>query len=97
MAAKRAMARGDSLQLTGLWEGFEGHVFSAEDVERGKPAPDLFLHAAAAMGYRPESCTVVEDSQLGSRLHGAVRTHNAGSPGAVIVGGQPGGALRRTT
>jgi len=69
----------NSLQLTGLWEGFEGHVFSAEDVERGKPAPDLFLHAAAAMGYRPESCTVVEDSQLGSRLHGAVRTHNAGS------------------
>ncbi|MGW2301841.1 HAD family hydrolase [Streptomyces sp. NPDC001809] len=40
-------------------------VFSAEDVGRGKPAPDLFLHAAASMGVAPERCVVVEDSRLG--------------------------------
>ncbi|KQX58096.1 MULTISPECIES: HAD family hydrolase [unclassified Streptomyces] len=40
-------------------------VFSAEDVGRGKPAPDLFLHAAAKMGVAPERCVVVEDSRLG--------------------------------
>ncbi|MFI8521289.1 HAD family hydrolase [Streptomyces sp. NPDC085481] len=40
-------------------------VFSAEDVGRGKPAPDLFLHAAARMGVAPERCVVVEDSGLG--------------------------------
>ncbi|HEY9371076.1 HAD family hydrolase [Streptomyces sp.] len=40
-------------------------VFSAEDVGRGKPAPDLFLHAAARMGVAPERCVVVEDSRLG--------------------------------
>ncbi|MFJ5141193.1 HAD family hydrolase [Streptomyces sp. NPDC088707] len=40
-------------------------VFSAEDVGRGKPAPDLFLHAAARMGVAPERCVVVEDSWLG--------------------------------
>ena len=34
-------------------------------VERGKPAPDLFLHAAKAMGVRPEDCVVVEDSPAG--------------------------------
>ncbi|MFF2304502.1 HAD family hydrolase [Streptomyces sp. NPDC058128] len=40
-------------------------VFSAEDVGRGKPAPDLFLHAASRMGVAPERCVVVEDSRLG--------------------------------
>ncbi|WP_435969467.1 HAD family hydrolase [Streptomyces sp. Qhu_M48] len=40
-------------------------VFSAEDVGRGKPSPDLFLHAAARMGVAPERCVVVEDSALG--------------------------------
>ncbi|MFE3602162.1 HAD family hydrolase [Streptomyces sp. NPDC059142] len=42
-------------------------VFSAQDVDRGKPAPDLFLHAAARMGVAPERCAVVEDSPLGVR------------------------------
>ena len=36
-----------TLGLTGLYERFEGRIFSAGDVARGKPAPDLFLHAAA--------------------------------------------------
>lgn len=39
--------------------------FSAVDVQRGKPAPDLFLHAAARMGVAPARCVVVEDSLPG--------------------------------
>ncbi|WP_069886365.1 HAD family hydrolase [Streptomyces luteocolor] len=40
-------------------------IFSAQDVGRGKPAPDLFLYAAERMGVAPEKCVVVEDSPLG--------------------------------
>lgn len=54
-----------SLELTGLADRFAGRVFSAEDVTQGKPAPDLFLHAAATMGTAPERCVVVEDSPFG--------------------------------
>ncbi|MGP3913032.1 HAD family hydrolase [Nonomuraea sp. 10N515B] len=54
-----------SLEVTGLTERFAGRVFSAEDVTEGKPAPDLFLHAAATMGATPERCVVVEDSPFG--------------------------------
>jgi HAD superfamily hydrolase (TIGR01509 family) len=54
-----------TLGLTGLYERFEGRIFSAEDVARGKPAPDLFLHAAERMGARPARCVVIEDSRPG--------------------------------
>ncbi|WP_407839463.1 HAD family hydrolase [Streptomyces sp. DSM 116496] len=40
-------------------------IFSATEVEHGKPAPDLFLHAAQQMGIAPEACAVVEDSRYG--------------------------------
>ncbi|AVH96895.1 hydrolase [Streptomyces cinereoruber] len=51
---------------TGLDAWFrDENVFSSEDVGRGKPAPDLFLHAAARMGVEPGRCVVVEDSRLG--------------------------------
>ncbi|MDT9693717.1 HAD family hydrolase [Streptomyces sp. P9(2023)] len=51
---------------TGLDAWFrDENIFSAEDVGRGKPAPDLFLHVAARMGVAPERCVVVEDSWLG--------------------------------
>ncbi|MFF9018328.1 HAD family hydrolase [Streptomyces sp. NPDC014870] len=51
---------------TGLDVWFrDENIFSAQDVGRGKPAPDLFLHAAARMGVAPERCVVVEDSRLG--------------------------------
>ncbi|WP_137988679.1 HAD family hydrolase [Streptomyces vilmorinianum] len=53
-------------RTTGLDSWFrDENIFSAEDVGRGKPAPDLFLHAAARMGVAPERCVVVEDSRLG--------------------------------
>jgi HAD superfamily hydrolase (TIGR01509 family) len=54
-----------TLRQTGLWERFEGRIFSATEVARGKPAPDLFLHAARAMGFAPASTAVVEDSVPG--------------------------------
>ena len=54
-----------ALGLTGLYERFEGRIFSVEDVARGKPAPDLFLHAAERMAAQPASCVVVEDSRSG--------------------------------
>jgi HAD superfamily hydrolase (TIGR01509 family) len=54
-----------TLRLTGLYPRFEGRIFSVVDVARGKPAPDLFLHAAARMGVAPEHCVVVEDSRYG--------------------------------
>jgi HAD superfamily hydrolase (TIGR01509 family) len=54
-----------TLGLAGLYERFAGRIFSAYDVARGKPAPDLFLHAAARMGVAPEACAVVEDSRYG--------------------------------
>ena len=54
-----------SLAVTGLLRYFEPHIFSATQVARGKPAPDLFLFAADAMQVPPASCVVVEDSVPG--------------------------------
>ena len=54
-----------ALSLVGLYDRFHPHIFSAVEVARGKPAPDLFLHAAARMGTAPERCVVVEDSVPG--------------------------------
>jgi HAD superfamily hydrolase (TIGR01509 family) len=56
-----------NLKLVGLHDRFAGRVFSANDVARGKPAPDLFLHAAREMGTDPARCVVVEDSPYGVR------------------------------
>lgn len=55
-------------RATGLDRWFDDErIFSSQDVGRGKPAPDLFLHAADRMGVAPERCVVVEDSPLGVR------------------------------
>jgi HAD superfamily hydrolase (TIGR01509 family) len=54
-----------TLAATGLYERFEGRIFSATEVEHGKPAPDLFLHAAERIGVEPAACAVVEDSPFG--------------------------------
>lgn len=54
-----------SLKLTGLYERFAPHIFSATMVARGKPAPDLFLYAARQMGVDPADCVVIEDSPAG--------------------------------
>jgi HAD superfamily hydrolase (TIGR01509 family) len=72
-----------TLGLTGLWELFEGRIFSASQVPRGKPFPDLFLHAAIAMNEQPFECVVVEDSVPGiqaARSAGMRALAYAGAP-----------------
>lgn len=54
-----------ALTTTGLLRRFDGRIFSAQDVTRGKPEPDLFLHAATTLGIRADRCAVIEDSPLG--------------------------------
>ena len=60
-----------TLGQTGLINLFEGNIFSTSEVERGKPHPDIYLHAATTMGgHHPERCLVIEDSPIG--VSGAV-------------------------
>jgi HAD superfamily hydrolase (TIGR01509 family) len=56
-----------TLGITGLYDRFAGRIYSATEVEHGKPAPDLFLHAAGRMRAEPSACVVVEDSVYGVR------------------------------
>ncbi|VAW17463.1 hypothetical protein MNBD_ALPHA09-483 [hydrothermal vent metagenome] len=53
------------LRHTGLHDLFDPHIFSTERVQNGKPAPDLFLHAARAMSVDPRNAIVIEDSVNG--------------------------------
>ena len=60
-----------TLGKTGLIDYFDGNIFSTSEVERGKPHPDIYLHAARKMGVDdPARCLVVEDSPIG--VSGAV-------------------------
>jgi HAD superfamily hydrolase (TIGR01509 family) len=70
-----------SLRVTELNDLFD-HAFSASEVPRGKPAPDLFLHAAAQMGHPPDACVVIEDS-----LFGVQAARNAGMRVIGFTGG----------
>ena len=54
-----------TLGLVGLLDRFDGRIFSASEVDHGKPAPDVFLHAARRMGAEAHRCAVVEDSVSG--------------------------------
>ena len=80
------------LAATGLAGYFGDNVFSAAMVARGKPAPDLFLHAAARMGAAPAQCIVVEDS-----LPGIAAAAAAGMTAIGFTGGshcRPGHGAR---
>jgi HAD superfamily hydrolase (TIGR01509 family) len=72
-----------SLGLTGLLERFDGRIFSAEEVANGKPAPDLFLHAAATLGADPARCAVIEDSRYGVEAARAAGMRAFGYAGGV--------------
>ncbi|EAR50336.1 hypothetical protein OG2516_16506 [Oceanicola granulosus HTCC2516] len=88
-----------SLEITGLARHFGPRVFTASQVARGKPAPDLFLFAAAKMGAAPERSLVIEDSRPGlaaARAAGMVTmlygggSHSAGGdmdlpPGVIAL------------
>ncbi len=71
-----------SLEITGLFSHFGDRLFSATMVERGKPAPDLFLHAASSMGVDPRKCVVIEDSAAG-----ITAARSAGMQVLAFVGG----------
>ena len=78
-----------NLALTGLRDRFAERIFSGDDVVHGKPAPDLFLHAAEAMGVQPNRCAVVEDSR-----HGVAAARAAGMRVFGYAGGvTPAAAL----
>jgi HAD superfamily hydrolase (TIGR01509 family) len=64
-----------SLEITGFLPRFKGRLFSATEVERGKPFPDLFLYAAQGMGATPAHCAVIEDSPLGVQAGFAAGMH----------------------
>jgi len=76
---KRALR---SLELTGLSGFFDTRVFTASEVDRGKPAPDLFLYAAERMNTDPAECLVIEDS-----LPGIQAANNAGMKLLRFTGG----------
>ncbi|MFI9605297.1 HAD family hydrolase [Streptomyces sp. NPDC052043] len=72
-----------TLGRTGLYDRFAGRIYSATDVARGKPAPDLFLHAARQMGVDPAACVVIEDSQPGVRAARAAGMRAFGYAGGL--------------
>jgi beta-phosphoglucomutase-like phosphatase (HAD superfamily) len=73
------------LQTTGLWGHFHPHVYGGDMVERGKPAPDLFLMAANGLGVDPGRCLVIEDTANGVR--------GACAAGATVWGFLGGGHM----
>jgi HAD superfamily hydrolase (TIGR01509 family) len=83
-----------SLETTDLIRFFEPNLFSAAEVENGKPAPDLFLHAARAMRVEPRECIVVEDSPVGVAAGVAAGMTVIGFVGGSHAGGQLGNHLR---
>lgn len=83
-----------SLETTDLIRFFEPNLFSAADVPNGKPAPDLFLHAAAKMHVHPADCLVVEDSPAGVAAGVAAGTTVIGFVGGSHAGSKLGAHLR---
>ena len=70
------------LKQVGLWNHFAPHVYSADHVAEAKPAPDLFLHAADALGIAPADCLVIEDS-----VNGVIGARAAGMTVWGFLGG----------
>lgn len=77
---------GLSLKVTGLAPHFETRIYTAQMVRHGKPAPDLFLHAAEKMGAAPARTLVIEDSVSGVQ---------AGKAAGMTVWGFAGGSHYR--
>ena len=70
----------DRVGLSGI---FEGRIFSAADLERGKPHPDIYLATAEALAARPRDCVAIEDSALG--------VQSAAAAGMTVIGLTAGG------
>src|SRR4051812_47041485 len=84
-----------TLRVTGLLAFFEGRIFSATQVARPKPAPDLFLLAAHTLGFSPQNTVVIEDSTRGVKaaLAAGMRilgyTASVGREAMVAAGAEP--------
>jgi HAD superfamily hydrolase (TIGR01509 family) len=85
----------NNLTKTGLIDKFQDRMFSCYEIQRWKPKPDIFLHAAKNMGYKPDECAVVEDSAVGvqAAIAGGFdvfmysknsRDHNGGIQQAIV-------------
>jgi HAD superfamily hydrolase (TIGR01509 family) len=83
-----------SLETTDLIRFFEPNLFSASDVRRGKPAPDLFLLAATKMRVPPSDCIVVEDSPVGVAAAVAAGMTAIGFVGGSHASGHLGSHLK---
>lgn len=70
------------LKTTQLWPLFDPHIYSADVVNHGKPAPDIYLHTASALGVPPAGCLVIEDS-----VNGVKSGINAGMTVWGFIGG----------
>ncbi|WP_326586147.1 HAD family hydrolase [Streptomyces sp. NBC_01294] len=81
-----------TLGRTGLYAHFAGRIYSASEVTHGKPAPDLFLHAARQMGVDPAACVVVEDSRPGVQAARAAGMRAFGYAGGLTPGERLEGA-----
>lgn len=82
------------LRKTDLWGHFAPHAYSADLVAHGKPAPDIFLHAAAALSIAPESCLAIEDSANGVIAARAAGMRVWGFTGGGHCGPETADALR---
>ncbi|MFS0853967.1 HAD family hydrolase [Microbacterium sp. 179-I 3D4 NHS] len=77
-----------SLQAADLLHHFDGRISSAEDVRAGKPAPDVYEHAAASLGVPPERCLAIDDSRFGVRA-----AQSAGMRVIAFIGDDDGGTI----
>ncbi len=66
-SSSRAHFLENKMKKTALWDHAAPHIYSADLVERAKPAPDIFIYAAAQIGVAPDACVVLEDSENGVR------------------------------
>jgi HAD superfamily hydrolase (TIGR01509 family) len=83
-----------SLECTGLIRFFNANLFSASDVRKGKPAPDLYLHAAEKLDVKPNACIVVEDSPVGVSASVSAGMTAIGFVGGSHAGGQLANQIR---
>lgn len=83
-----------SLGITGLHNYFDPHIYSAQMVTRGKPAPDLFLLTAERLGVAAEDCVVIEDSLSGIQAAVAAGMTPIGFVGGSHIGPGHGERLR---
>jgi HAD superfamily hydrolase (TIGR01509 family) len=84
------------LELSGLREQFAVTV-SSEEVARGRPAPDVYLHAARRLGVRPERCVAVEDSSNGLRAAAAAAMAVVAVPNVAFAPDRDALAVARVT